>query len=114
LRARLWKAAPKVVFSSTLSRVEWNARLVRGDPVEEVARLKAQSGKDMSVGGVSLASLLAQVGLIDEYRLYYVPILLGAGRPAFGELAERVPLQTVESRVFTSGTIMLRCVAASR
>ena len=78
--AQLWKPIPKVVFSSTLESVDWNSRLVRGDAVIEVAKLKAQPGRSMGVGGLSLASSLASAGLIDEYRLYYVPIFLGSGQ----------------------------------
>ena len=81
--ARIWKSVPKVVFSKTLERVSWNARLVNGNALEEVARLKAQPGKDMSIGGTTLASSLAAAGLIDEYRLYVVSIVLGAGRACF-------------------------------
>jgi dihydrofolate reductase len=110
--ARIWKAIPKVVFSSTLAAVEWNSRLVKDDPRVEVARLKALPGKNMGVGGLVLASCLAEAGLIDEYRFYYVPILLGSGTAVFSELAQRVRLQPVETRSFTSGTVLLRCIPA--
>jgi dihydrofolate reductase len=106
--ARLWKPVQKVVFSSTLQSVEWNSRLVRGDPVAEVASLKAQSGGDLGVGGLALASTLASVGLIDEFRLYYVPILLGSGKAAFSQIQDRVRLRPVETRTFSSGTVLLR------
>ena len=108
--ARIWKPIPKVVFSSTLESVGWNSRLVRGDAVAEVARLKAQPGGTMSVGGLILASSLASAGLIDEYRLYYVPIFLGSGTAAFSRIQNRVKLKAVETRTFSSGTVLLRCV----
>lgn len=111
--ARIWKAVPKVVFSSSLATVDWNSRLVREDARAEVARLKRQSGKNISVGGLTLASDLAEAGLIDEYRLYYVPILLGSGKTAFSELGRRVHLQPIETRTFRSGTVLLRCSPAS-
>ena len=111
--AQLWKPVSKVVFSSTLESVEWNSRLVRGDPVAEVARLKAQPGGSMGVGGLLLASALASAGLIDEYRLYYVPILLGSGKAAFSRIQNRVTLKPVEIRTFSSGTVLLRCVPVS-
>jgi len=111
--AKIWKPVPKIVFSSTLETVDWNSRLVRGDPVVEVANLKAQAGGSMSVGGLVLASTLASAGLIDEYRLYYVPILLGSGKAAFSQIQNRVPLRTVESHTFSSGTVLLRCVPTS-
>jgi dihydrofolate reductase len=106
--AQLWKPVAKVVFSSTLERVDWNSRLVRGDAVAEVGRLKAQPGGTMGVGGVHLASALAAAGLIDEYRLYYVPILLGSGKAAFSQIQRSVQLKLIETRTFTSGTVLLR------
>lgn len=110
--ARLWKPVHKVVFSSTLQTVEWNSRLVRGDPVAEVASLKAEAGKNLGVGGLTLASTLASAGLIDEYRLYYVPIFLGSGKAAFSQIQNRVRLKPVETRTFSSGTVLLRLQAA--
>ena len=85
--AQIWKPVPKVVFSSTSESVDWNSRLIRrGDAVAESAQLKAQpGGGSIGVGGFRLASALASAGLIDEYRLYYVPIFLGSGKAAFSE-----------------------------
>ncbi len=111
--ARLWKAVPKVVFSSSLETVAWNARLVREDALAEVAALKAQSGMKIGVGGLTLASSLASAGLIDEYRLYYVPIFLGTGKAAFSEITQRVRLRPIETRTFSSGTVLLRCAPVS-
>jgi dihydrofolate reductase len=111
--AQLWKPVSKVVFSSTLKDIGWNSRLVRGDPAAEVARLKAQPGGSMGVGGLVLASALASAGLIDEYRLYYVPILLGSGKAAFSQIQNRVRLKTLETHVFSSGTVLLRCTPVS-
>ncbi|MHC1740370.1 MAG: dihydrofolate reductase family protein [Anaerolineaceae bacterium] len=109
--AQIWKPLPKVVFSSSLKSVDWNSRLVSGDAVAEVARLKAQTrGGPMGVGGLLLASALASAGLIDEYRLYYVPIFLGSGKAAFSQIQNRVRLKPVETHTFSSGTVLLRCV----
>lgn len=109
--ARIWKPIPKVVFSSTLENVNWNSRLVRGDPVAEVKRLKTRPGSgSMGIGGMVLASTLASAGLIDEYRLYYVPIFLGSGKAAFSLIQKRIRLKAVETCTFSSGTILLRCV----
>jgi hypothetical protein len=69
-----------------VGEVEWNSRLVRDDAEEEVARLKAQLGFDIDVGGPTTASTLMRLGLIDEYRLFVHP-LLGAGTPFFPALA---------------------------
>lgn len=113
--AQLWKPVEKVVFSSTLERVGWNSRLVRGDAVAEVARLKAQSdGGTMGVGGLVLASALASAGLIDEYRLYYVPTFLGSGKAAFSQIQNTVRLKPVETHTFSSGTVLLRCAPGTR
>ena len=108
--ARIWKPVAKVVFSSTLESVDWNSRLIKGDALAEVARLKAQpGGGSLGVGGLVLASALASAGLIDEYRLYYVPIFLGSGKAAFSQIRCRVRLKPVETRTFSSGTVLLRC-----
>jgi dihydrofolate reductase len=106
--ARIWKNVPKVVFSKTLERLDWNARLVKGDALEEVARLKAQPGKDMSIGGTALASTLAAARLIDEYRFYVVPVVLGAGTRLFQHMRAPINLALVETQQFTSGVILLK------
>ena len=106
--ARLWAPMPKVVFSHTLTEVGWNSRLVREDAVQEVARLKAQPGYDMDVGGPDLASTFVRAGLIDEYRLYVNPVILGAGIPFFPAGVERIPLSLLETRTFGSGVVYLR------
>jgi dihydrofolate reductase len=111
--ARIWKPTLKIVFSSTLESVDWNSQLRRGDAVTEVAKLKAQPGRAMGVGGLLLASSLASAGLIDEYRLYYVPIFLGSGKAAFSRIQDRVRLKPVETHTFSSGTVLLRCVPVS-
>jgi dihydrofolate reductase len=106
--ARIWKDTPKIVFSRTLERVEWNSRLVRDDAAAEVARLKAQPGFDMDVGGPTIASTLMRSGLIDEYRLFVQPVILGAGTPFFPSLDDRIGLTLVETRTFGSGVVYLR------
>ena len=106
--ARIWRAMPKVVFSKTLARVDWNAELVRGDALEAVARLKQQPGKSLSVGGSVLATALAQGGLIDEFRFYVMPTIVGAGTPSFPTLSKHIDVKLVEVRQFTSGAVLLR------
>src|SRR4051794_16832780 len=81
--ARIWKALPKIVFSSTLDAVEGNARLATDGVAEEVAKLKEQPGKDLAVGGAGLATTLIERDLVDEYRLFISPVVLGAGTPFF-------------------------------
>jgi dihydrofolate reductase len=105
---QMMKQIPTIVFSSTLKQVEGNARLERGDPVTVVRRLKEQPGPDLEVGGTQLVSTLIQAGLVDEYRLFFQPIILGAGRPIFPELNERVNLKLVETHTFQTGVVYLR------
>jgi dihydrofolate reductase len=73
----------KIVFSRTLEKVEWNnSRLVRENVAEEVGRLKEEPGKDLALfGSADLASTLIGVGLIDEYRIFVTPFVLGGERP---------------------------------
>ncbi len=100
---------PKIVFSSTLQGADWNnTRVVNGDIAEEALRLKQQPGGDMVVlGSGALASLLLERGLVDEYRLYITPIVLGGGHPLFQQISERVNLKLVAQKTFQSGIVML-------
>jgi dihydrofolate reductase len=100
--ARIWKAIPKVVFSTTLTAVEGNARLARGDVADEAAELKNQPGAGLvSVGGAGLAAFLAGKDLIDEYRLFVNPVVLGGGTPFFPPLPKRLDLELIETRTFS-------------
>jgi dihydrofolate reductase len=106
--ARIWKDKPKVVFSTTLQKVDWNSRLVRDNIAEEVTKLKSQPGKDMEVGGPSLASTFMRLDLIDEYRPVIHPFVLGRGTPFFPALDNAISLRLVETRTFGSGVVYLR------
>jgi dihydrofolate reductase len=106
--ARIWKALPKIVFSRTLETVEGNARLVRDGAVEEVAQLKQEPGKDLAVGGAGLASTFMKLDLIDEYRLFVSPVVLGGGTPYFPALDQRVNLELIETRTFGSRVLYVR------
>jgi dihydrofolate reductase len=106
--ARIWKALPRIVFSNTLEQVEGNARLVTGDVAGEVAKLKEQPGKDLAVGGAGLASTLIDQGLVDEYRLFVKPVVLGAGIPYFPPLEKPINLELVETRTFAAPAVYLR------
>ena len=105
--AQIWKALPKVVFSTTLESVVGNTRLVRDGVGEEVSRLKQQPGKDIAVGGAGLARACMKLGLIDEWRLFVSPALLGGGTPYFPTLDERINLELVETKTFGSGVVYL-------
>ena len=106
--ARIWKALPKVVFSTTLEKVEGNATLATDSVAEEVARLKEQPGKDLALGGAGLASSVIKLGLVDEFRLFVSPVVLGGGTPCFPALDERINLELVETRTFSSPAVYLR------
>ncbi len=98
--AHFWQELPKIVFSTTLARVEGNARLVAGGVAEEVGRLKAQPGGDMAVGGAGLAATCIRLGLVDEFRLFVSPVVLGGGTPFFPVLDAPIALELVETRTF--------------
>ncbi len=101
---------PKIVFSNTLDKVDWeNTRLVKGDAVEEVKKLKEQPGKDLQVGGLSFVSSLVDAGLVDEYWLLIHPVVLGHGKPLFN-IHKKVDLKLVETRTFKSGVVVLHYV----
>ena len=106
--AGIWKSLPKIVFSKTLERVEGNSRLVRDGVAEEVAELKQQPGKDLAVGGAGLASSLIELGLVDDYRLFVSPVVLGGGTSYFPALEERVELELVETQTFASRVVYVR------
>jgi dihydrofolate reductase len=106
--ARIWKDLPKVVFSKTLEEVAGNARLVRDGVAEEVARLKEQPGKDLAVGGAGLAATLIELGLVDEFRPFVYPVVLGGGTPFFPALDEKIALELVETRTFGSRVVYVR------
>src|SRR5512147_652994 len=105
----LWKPLPKVVFSTTLSAVEGNARLAAGGLAEEIERLRAEPGEgDIAIGGATLAAEAAALGLIDEYRAMVYPVLVGGGTPFFPRRERRVDLELVETRTFSSSVVYLR------
>ena len=106
--ARLWQELPKIVFSKTLDSVEGNARLVGDGLAGEVAKLKEQPGKDLAVGGAGLASAAMMLNLIDEYRLFVYPVLLGGGTPYFPALEDRLNLELMETRTFGSRVVHVR------
>ena len=115
--ADFMNAAPKVVFSRTLDRVEWNnTTLVRDGIPAEIAKLKQQPGKNIFLfGSANFASTLTQHGLIDEYRLGVNPVVLGSGRPLFNGGRKELGLKLLETRPLKSGVVILHYEpAASR
>jgi dihydrofolate reductase len=106
--ARTIDAAKKYVVSSTLSRVDWNAELVRGDLGQAVQQLKRESGQGLFVGGVKLPQALAELGLIDEYEFVVHPRLAGHGPTLFAGLSKPIDLRLVSRHEFGSGAVALR------
>jgi dihydrofolate reductase len=106
--ARLWRDTPKVVFSSTVDDVDWNTRLVSGDAVAEITRLKAGDGAPMEIGGATLAAAAMRAGLIDEYALATHPVMVGGGTPFFAALDSWVDLNLLETRTFPGGVVLTR------
>ena len=106
--AARWRDMPKVVFSSTTRPVDWNTRLVTGDAVTEITRLKAEDGGPMDIVGATLAGAAMRAGLIDEYVLVTYPVLVGGGTPFFTALDSWVNLTLVETRTFSGGLALAR------
>ena len=105
----IWNPLPKVVFSTTLSAVQGNARLASGGLAEEIARLRAEPAEgDIAICGPTLAAEAAALGLIDEYRPRVYPVLVGGGTPFFPQSERRVDLELVETRTFSSKVVYLR------
>jgi dihydrofolate reductase len=100
---------PKIVFSRTLANVEWkNSRLVKENGAGEVARLKQQPGKDLALfGSADLALTLIRLGLIDEYRIFVTPVVLGSGTPMFKGITDRIALKLMKATTWSSGVVAL-------
>jgi len=108
--ARTFDSIPKIVFSTSLKSVEWNnTTLLRSNLQEEIVKLKQQPGKDISIGSISIASQLTQLGLIDEYHFVVHPVIAGKG-PRLFELEvmkDNLQLELVGSKTFHSGVVAL-------
>jgi dihydrofolate reductase len=105
--ARIWNATPKIVFSRTLTSVIDGSRLVRGDPVDELARIRTEFDGDLEVGGPMLAAEFVRHGLVDVYGMVVHPVILGAGKPFFPPLKAPLRLRLTETRTFASGVTYL-------
>lgn len=100
---------PKVVFSRTMEKATWNnTKLVKGDPAEAVRKMKKEPGMDMLImGSGSIISQLASKGLIDEYQLVVVPVVLSGGRTMFDGVRDKLNLKLTNSRTFRNGKVFL-------
>jgi dihydrofolate reductase len=100
---------PKIVFSKTLQKVEWNnSRLVKENIAKEIMKLKQQPGMDMVIfGSGSIVSNFMQLGLIDEYRIIVNPVVLGNGKPLFKGINDKHNLKLLKTKVLGSGAVIL-------
>jgi dihydrofolate reductase len=107
--ARMMNTLPKIVFSTTLKEAGWNnSRIVRKNIEKEVKALKQQPGKDIIIwGGVRIVSTFISLGLIDEYRIFVAPVVLGRGLPLFKDINDSFNLRLLKSRAFRNGVILL-------
>jgi len=105
--AGIWREMPKVVFSRSLERADWNTRIMRDVVPEEIMALKAEPGGDLALGGAGLAAAFMAHDLIDEYRVYVHPVLIGRGKPLFPNTDARTPLRLAGTRSFGNGVVLL-------
>jgi dihydrofolate reductase len=110
--ARIWKTMPKIVFSTSLDRVDHNSRLVQGDVGAVLEEVRREFPGDIDVGGPNLAGQFVRRGLVDEYQLVVHPVVLGAGKPFWPDLDAPLPLRLVETHSFTSGVELRSYVPA--
>ena len=107
--AGIMNSVPKLAFSRTLEKAEWNnTRIVKENIAEEILNLKNQPGKDLAVfGSANLLSTLMQMDLVDEHRVMVNPVLLGRGSPLFKSMDEKINLRLLKTRTFHSGNVLL-------
>ncbi len=107
---------PKYVVSSSLDRVDWTgSRLVKGDLVEEIRKLKQEPGQDLLLSGSGmLFNALTQANLIDLYRFMLHPVILGKGPRLFGDIGEQGNLKLTHTESFRSGIVVLEYEPAER
>jgi dihydrofolate reductase len=105
--ARIWQAAEKVVYSTTLAApASARTRIERAFDPDAVRQLKETSERDISVGGAALAAEALRAGLVDELHLFLSPIIIGSGKPALPD-GLRVPLELLDERRFAGGAVHL-------
>jgi dihydrofolate reductase len=100
---------PKVVFSKSMSSVNWNnTRLAKKDIAIEVNALKQEPGKDMIIyGSGKIVAILTQLGLVDEFRMWVHPVVIGCGKPLFSHLHKTLQLRLFKTETFSSGVVIL-------
>ena len=105
--AEIWQAADKIVYSKTLPTASSaRTRIERDFDPEAVHRLKATAARDLTVGGAELAARAIEAGLVDEYHLFLVPVVVGGGKASLPDDV-RVSLELLDERRFSNGTVYL-------
>lgn len=101
---------PKIVFSTTLKKADWqNTEVVKELTKEEILNLKQLPGKNMMIfGSGTIVEQLTKLGLIDEYQLMVNPVVLGKGKPLFKDTTGKINLKLVKTKTFKSGIVLLR------
>lgn len=105
--AGIWLNMPKIVYSRTLQRADWNTTIVRDVVPDEVRALKTLPGGDLSLGGAGLMASFLRHDLVDEFWIYVHPVAIGRGKPLFPPDA-RITLRLEETRRFGNGVVLLR------
>jgi dihydrofolate reductase len=105
--AAIWRDMPKIVYSRTLDHADWNSTIVREVVPEEVRALKEQPGGDLGLGGADLAASFLRHDLVDEFRVYVHPVLVGSGKPLFPPSGAPASLRLIESHTFGNGVVLL-------
>jgi dihydrofolate reductase len=111
--ADVWCALPKVVFSRTLTAVDGNARLANGPIEEEVAAALAATDRPIEIGGAGLAGAAIELGLVDDFRIFRVPIIVGGGTPHLPAVTADIQLELRETRTFASRIVYERYARVS-
>jgi dihydrofolate reductase len=106
--ADVWTALPKVVFSRTLDRVQGNARLAGSSVAEEIAAALGPADQDVEIGGPALASAAIEQGLVDELRIFRLPVVVGGGTPYLPPVGADIRLELLETRTFDARVIYER------
>jgi len=110
--AGIWRDKPKIVYSRTLEQAHWNTTIAREVSVAELTTLKAKPGGDLALGGADITAAFRQLDLIDEYRLYVHPVLVGRGKPLLAVTDHRTPLRLEGTRTFGNGVVLLHHAVA--
>lgn len=110
--AKLMNRIPKLVFSKSLKSANWNnTRIISENASEEIRKLKQEKGKDMYVfGSANLSETFINDNLFDEYRIGIAPVILGSGRPLFGQGLAYKNLKLVSTQQLSTGCIILKYI----